>query len=97
MKLIIEMIILILNFYMYLVIAHIIISWLFVFNVINGRNQFVAMIAEFLYKITEPVLGRIRRYMPDLGGIDLSPIVLFFAIIFIQRALIYYVHPAMPF
>ncbi|MEM0899298.1 MAG: YggT family protein [Pseudomonadota bacterium] len=74
-----------LNIYTWIVIAMIIYSWLYTFNVINNSNRFVAMLGEFLYKATEPVLRPIRRFMPDLGGIDISPIVLFVAIYFVEQ------------
>ncbi|MEM1047214.1 MAG: YggT family protein [Pseudomonadota bacterium] len=73
-----------LNFYIWIVIASAIFSWLYAFNVVNPRNQVVAVIGDFLYRITEPALRPIRRYMPDLGGIDISPIILFFGIMLVQ-------------
>ena len=69
----------------WLLIAHVIASWLIAFNVINPHNQFVRTILQGLDRLFEPVLGRIRRFMPDLGGLDLSPIVLFFGLIVLQR------------
>jgi YggT family protein len=60
-------------------------SWLYAFNVVNSRNRFVASIGEFLYKVTEPALRPIRKILPDLGGIDISPIVLLLAIFFIRQ------------
>ena len=77
-----------LDIYKWYVIAMVIFSWLFAFNVINTRNQFVAMVGDFLMRVTEPVLRPIRRFMPDLGGVDLSPIVLFLIIFFLQQLLI---------
>lgn len=77
-----------LNIYSWIVIAAIVVSWLYAFNVINTSNRFVGMIAEFLYKATEPVLRPIRRLMPDLGGIDISPIVLFVGIYFLQQFIV---------
>ena len=77
-----------LDIYKWFVIAMVIFSWLFAFNVINTRNQFVAMVGDFLMRVTEPVLRTIRRFMPDLGGVDLSPIVLFLIIFFLQQLLI---------
>lgn len=74
---------LILSFYMYIVVTHVIMSWLTNFNIINSRQEIVSMINKFLFAMTEPVLGRIRRFMPGLGGIDLSPLVLFFAVFFL--------------
>jgi YggT family protein len=85
-----------LQFYLYLVIAQVVLSWLIAFNVVNMRNQFVAMLAEFLYRVTEPVLRPIRRILPDLGAIDISPIVLFFIILLIQDVIYRYIIPNVP-
>jgi YggT family protein len=63
-------------------------SWLIVFNVVNPSNQFVHMIGEFLYRVTEPVLRPIRNMLPNLGGIDISPIVVILIIIFIQEVIL---------
>jgi YggT family protein len=57
------------------IIASAILSWLFAFNVINHRNQFVGQVAYFLDAVTRPVLGPLRRIIPPLGGIDITPIV----------------------
>lgn len=62
--------------YIFMLIASAILSWLVAFNVINTSNRFVYMVGDFLYRITEPALRPIRRIMPDLGGIDISPIIL---------------------
>ncbi|NJB76534.1 YggT family protein [Thalassospira tepidiphila] len=59
-----------------MLIASAILSWLVAFNVINTSNRFVYLVGDFLYRVTEPVLRPIRRIMPDLGGIDISPIIL---------------------
>jgi YggT family protein len=74
-----------LDIYKFIVIAAIIFTWLYQFNVINSRNQFVSMVGNALHRLTEPALAPIRRFMPDLGGLDISPIVLFVAIFFLQR------------
>ena len=73
-----------LQLYVYVVIASAIFSWLFAFNIVNPRNQIIGMIGQVLYNLTEPVLRPIRRFMPDLGGVDISPVVLLLGIIFIQ-------------
>ncbi|QDG75235.1 YggT family protein [Labrenzia sp. PHM005] len=73
-----------LQLYVYVVIASAIFSWLFAFNIVNPRNQIIAMIGQVLYNLTEPALRPIRRFMPDLGGVDISPVVLLLGIIFIQ-------------
>ena len=72
------------SIYWWIVIASAVFSWLLAFNVVNTRNSFVAMIADFLYRATEPALRPIRRFMPDLGGIDISPIILLLALYFIE-------------
>ena len=77
-----------LTLYIYILIAAAIMSWLIVFNVINARNPFVAMLGEFLYRITEPVLRPIRNLLPHMGGIDISPIIVILIIIFIQQVII---------
>jgi YggT family protein len=82
-----------LNIYIWILIASAVYSWLYAFNVINTRNQFVNSIGTFLYKVTEPVLAPIRRFMPDLGGIDISPIVVFILIYLIQQLIVYYLYP----
>jgi len=83
----IQILIVALNVYVYMVIASAILSWLVHFGVINTRNQFVSMIGEFLWRITEPALRPIRRFLPNLGGIDISPIILILIIYFLQRVL----------
>ncbi len=74
-----------LDIYTWIIIASAVFSWLYAFNVVNSRNRFVASIGEFLYKVTEPALRPIRKILPDLGGIDISPIILLLAIFFIRQ------------
>jgi len=82
-----------LQVYVWLLIAAAVLSWLVAFNVVNTRNQFVAMIGEFLYRITEPVLRPIRNRLPAMGGIDISPIILILIIIFIRYCIALYIIP----
>jgi len=84
---VVGIIIYLLNLIVYLVIAQAILSWLVAFNVVNLRNRFVEAVYTFLYRITDPMLRPIRRVLPDLGGIDLSPMVLILLIFVIQRLL----------
>jgi YggT family protein len=79
---------LVLNLYVFVLIAAALLSWLVAFNVVNIRNPVVAMLGEFLYRITEPVLRPIRNLLPNFGGIDISPIVAILAIYFIQIVII---------
>ena len=96
MKPIIYVLIQVISLYMYLLVASAILSWLIAFNVVNTRNQFVAGIAEVLYRITEPVLSPIRRRLPNFGGLDISPIIVFFLLMLIQMYLADYVYPFVP-
>jgi YggT family protein len=73
----------------WVVIVSAILSWLIAFNIVNTRNQIVGTIAETLYRLTEPMLAPIRRFLPSLGGIDLSPLVLLVLIRFLQQVVIY--------
>jgi YggT family protein len=93
MRAILEVILIVLDLYVWLLIASAILSWLIAFNVVNTRNQFVAAVAEFLYRITEPVLAPIRRLMPNLGGLDISPIILILLIFLVQKLIAYNVMP----
>jgi YggT family protein len=77
-----------LDIYIFILFAAAILSWLIVFNVVNTRNPAVAMIADFLYRVTEPVLRPIRNRLPNFGGIDISFIVLILIIYFIQWVII---------
>ncbi|MEC5289753.1 YggT family protein [Aurantimonas sp. C2-6-R+9] len=83
-----------LNLYWWIVIASAILSWLYAFNIVNPGNPFVDSVGRFLWQLTEPVYRRIRKVLPDLGGIDLSPLVVLFGIMFLQYLLVYYVNPA---
>jgi YggT family protein len=90
---IIWLILTVLNLYFYVILAVVIMSWLIGFNVINGANPYVRQISYALHRLTEPLLGPIRRFLPDLGGIDISPIILIFALMFLEKALIWWVFP----
>ena len=83
-----------LDIYWWFIIGAVIFSWLYAFNVVNSRNQFVGMIGDFLFKVTEPALRPIRRILPDLGGIDISPIILLLILFFLRQFLINTVAPA---
>ena len=84
MRSILYVILLLLDLYIWLLIASAILSWLVAFNVVNARNQFVHMVGDFLYRVTEPVLRPIRNALPNMGGIDISPVIVILIIIFIQ-------------
>ena len=80
---------LVLNVVIFIIIGQVIVSWLLAFNILNMSNQFVATIANALYQITEPLLRPIRSVVPNFGGIDISPIILFLAIYFIRLVVLY--------
>jgi YggT family protein len=75
----------IITLYIWILIASAILSWLIAFNVVNTRHHFVASVANFLYHITEPALRPIRAILPNLGGIDISPVILIIALLFLER------------
>lgn len=83
-----------LNAYTWVVIASAIVSWLVAFGVVNVRNQVVRTIVNFLYAVTEPVLRPIRRVLPNLGGVDISPVVLLIGIYIVRSVLAENVWPA---
>ena len=82
-----------LKLYSYVVIANVVISWLIAFNVLNTSNRFVYSILEFTYKLTDPIYNRIRRFLPNLGAFDISPIILLLLIWFIEMCMKLYVAP----
>ena len=73
------------EFYIWIVIASAVLSWLVAFDVVNMRNRFVFMIGDVLNRLTEPVYVRIRRFLPDMGGLDLSPLIVIFGLIFLRN------------
>ena len=83
----------ILKLYSYVVIANVIISWLIAFNVLNTSNRFVYSILDFTYRLTEPFLSKIRRFLPTLGAFDISPIILRLLIWFIEMCMKLYIAP----
>ena len=83
----------ILKLYSYVVIANVIISWLITFNILNTQNRFVYSILELTYRLTDPFLIRIRRFLPNLGSLDISPIILLLLIWFIEMCMKLYIAP----
>ena len=93
MRALLDVIMLVLQLYWYVVLAMIIMSWLISFGVVNTRNQFVSQVWRILNQLTEPVLRPIRRWLPSFSGLDLSPLVLFIIIYFIQQIILRYIYP----
>ena len=83
----------ILKIYSYVVIANVIISWLIAFNILNTSNRFVYSILDFSYRLTDPILNKIRRFLPNLGAFDISPIILLLLIWFIEMCMKLYIAP----
>ena len=83
----------ILKLYSYVVIANVLISWLIAFNILNTQNRFVYSILELTYRLTDPFLNRIRQFLPNLGSLDISPIILLLLIWFIEMCMKLYIAP----
>jgi YggT family protein len=86
---VIALIMLVLNLYWWVVIIAVVVSWLIAFNVINTYNNFVRSLLRALSSLTEPVFRQIRRFVPPIGGLDLSPMIVLVVIWFIQYSLIW--------
>lgn len=93
MRSVLDVVMLALNLYVWVLIASAVLSWLIAFNVVNTRNQFVSSVWDFLYRVTEPALRPIRNMLPNLGGIDISPIILLLGIFFVQSVIGRYIYP----
>ena len=83
----------VLKLYTYVVVANVIISWLVAFNVLNTSNRFVYLVLDFTYRLTEPLLFHIRRFLPNLGAFDISPIILLLLIWFVEVCMKIYLAP----
>ena len=83
----------ILKLYSYIVIANVVVSWLVAFNVLNTQNRFVYSILDLTHRLTDPILFKIRRFLPNLGSLDISPIVLLLLIWFIEMCMKLYIAP----
>jgi len=93
MRALLEVVLLVLHLYWWVIIASAIFSWLYAFGVVNPRNQVVAMIGRTLYQLTEPALRPIRRFVPVFGGLDITPIILLLILFLIERIILLYVYP----
>ena len=85
----------VIDIYTWVVIASAIMSWLVAFGVVNVRNQFIRVGVDILFRLTEPVLRPIRRMLPNLGGVDISPVILLLGLFFLRSLLWEYVWPAL--
>lgn len=87
MSFLIFLLLFLLDVYFWILIASVLMSWLIVFNVVNTRNKWVHMILGILNRLTEPVMAKVRRVIPPIGGIDISPMIVIFGIFLLQRLL----------
>ena len=78
----------VIDLYIWILIIGVILSWLVAFNVVNTSNRFVYMVGDFIHRITEPALRPIRNVLPNLGGVDISPMVLILLLLFVQQILV---------
>ena len=83
----------VLDIYWWIVIINVIISWLIAFNVLNTQNRFVYSLLELTYRLTDPILNKIRRFIPNLGSLDISPVILLLLIWFIEMCMKLYIAP----
>ena len=83
----------ILKLYSYVVIANVIVSWLIAFNILNTQNRFVYAGLDLTYSLTDPFLNRTRRFLPNLGALDISPIILLLLIWFVEMCMKLYIAP----
>jgi YggT family protein len=93
MRVILEIILIILDIYWWVLLATIVLSWLIAFNIINTRNELVSAVWRGVNALTEPLLRPIRRYMPKFSGLDISPVILFILIYLVQRVIQLYIYP----
>jgi YggT family protein len=82
-----------LKLYSYVVLANVVISWLVAFNILNTQNRFVYSILEMTYRLTDPILNKIRSFLPNLGSLDISPVILLLLIWFIEMCMKLYIAP----
>ena len=90
-----NLILLVIRIYIWLLIGQAILSWLLAFGVVNRHNRAVAVIGDFLYRVTEPALHPIRAFLPNFGGIDISPIILILILYFISDLIIEDIAPSL--
>jgi YggT family protein len=93
MRAILDVLLIALNLYKLVIIVAAVMSWLIAFNVVNARNEVVRAVWSTLVAMTEPALRPIRRFLPNTGGLDISPIVLFLAILLVQEVITLYIYP----
>lgn len=96
MQSVLDVVQLVLDLYTYIIIASAIFSWLIAFDVVNTNNRFIYAVVNFLYQATEPLLRPIRNMLPNLGSIDISPVILLLIVFFLQSFIERYLRPFLP-
>ena len=95
MHAVLNLFVLVIGIYIWLLIAQAILSWLLAFGVVNRYNRAVAVIGDFLYRVTEPALRPIRAFLPNFGGVDISPVILILILMFLRRLIVYDLAPSL--
>jgi YggT family protein len=93
MRAVLDIVLVVLDLYTWVIIAGAILSWLIAFGVVNIRNDFVRSVWNLFLALTEPFLRPIRKFLPHTGGIDISPVILLLGVMLLQRIIVYYVYP----
>jgi YggT family protein len=93
MRAVLDVVLVVLDLYVWVLIVSALLSWLVAFNIVNARNGFVSTVLDILFRVTEPVLAPIRRKLPHMNGLDLSPIIVILLIIFAKSVIIRYIYP----
>lgn len=84
----IQFVVMVVDLYIWVIIGSAVLSWLVAFGVVNTSNRFVYTLGDILHRLTEPAMRPIRQFVPDLGGIDLSPVILILGLIFIKNVVL---------
>jgi YggT family protein len=84
----IQFIVMVVDLYIWVIIGSAVLSWLVAFGVVNTNNRFVYTLGDILHRLTEPAMRPIRQFVPDLGGIDLSPVILILGLIFLKNVVL---------
>ena len=93
MRAVLDVVLIVLELYTYVIIASAILSWLVAFNVVNRYNDFVRSVWNLVTALTEPLLKPIRGVIPNFGGIDISPVILLLLIFFLRQVIVDYIYP----
>jgi len=93
MRAILDIVLILLQVYVYIVLAAVVYSYLIAFNIVSRRNPMAAAIGDALYRLTEPVYAPIRRRLPNFGALDFTPFIVILLVMLIERIIVYYIYP----